>query len=178
MKKIISLVLISLLLQHGISQFFVFKLFEVKYKREIKQMIKKGVPEDQLVYFSFSKSIESQPIKNFRWTKKNEFRYNNKMYDVVERKYSHDSVYYKCIHDVKESGLFANLDKHINDFIEKNPAKKKDLITILNSLSVFYSTVQSYCINNLSGSDLHYFLTSEIILEGERELISPPPKLT
>lgn len=100
------------------------------------------------------------------------------MYDVVERKYSHDSVFYKCIHDVKESGLFANLDKHINDFVEKNPKKKKDLITILNSLSIFYSTVQSYCTNNLSGSDLHYFQTSEIILEGERELISPPPKLT
>lgn len=163
-------------MMHGVFQFFVFKIFEVKYKREIKQMIKSGIPEEKLITFTFHKNIEVSSTPEFKWTKKNEFRYQGEMYDIISQEIKDDSIVYRVFHDLKESQLFTNLDKHINGFVEKNPSRMNDLLTIINSLSKFYSPVQTVELkNNFILKDFANDI-SFVPLEGEKLLLTPPPK--
>lgn len=90
-------------------QFGIFKYRQANIRKDIKHAIKTGVPDDQLVDFIFHTKEESWI--NLDWTKpEKEFRFNNQMYDVVQKRENADTVFFRCIHDVKESGLFQQLD--------------------------------------------------------------------
>lgn len=100
-------------------QYSVFKLKQKKIRSDIKRAIKEGVPENELVDFRFHTKEESWI--NLEWTKpEKEFRFNDQMYDVVETHKSNDTIYFKCIHDVKESGLFQQLDQLTNQRSHKD----------------------------------------------------------
>ena len=83
-----------------------FELSRVSIRKEIKTRIKARVPEKDLIHLSFSQD----QLKNLTWLKKNEFRFNGHLYDVVHRSIQENgSVLLKCIDDVKEKVLFATL---------------------------------------------------------------------
>jgi hypothetical protein len=164
------------MLTHGIYQFFIFKVFEAKYKKEIRLMIKQGYPEDKLVKFVFHKDIETTPIPHFKWIKPIEFRYKGEMYDIVKTERHGDSIFYTCIHDVKESNLFANLHEHIGDFLNKKPEKNNDLLALSNSLSKLYNFPQVISIKNYSLPLERKVSKSFKILERESFILVPPPK--
>ena len=83
--------------------------FEVSHyliRKEVKALIKQGVPEKDRIIFIFSAS----EIESLQWVKKNEFRLGNRMYDVIQsRKLSHGTTEFQCISDKQEDVLFANL---------------------------------------------------------------------
>jgi hypothetical protein len=83
--------------------------FEVSHfliRKEVKTLIKQGVPEENRIIFTFS----SSEIKSLDWVKKNEFRLGNRMYDVIQsRKLRDGTTEFQCISDTQEDVLFANL---------------------------------------------------------------------
>jgi predicted nucleic acid-binding Zn ribbon protein len=93
------------------GHFGLFKAKQYKARKEIKAMIKAGVPDSLRVNF-YLDEIQSEP-KLFIWIHSKEFRYKGQMYDVVSEKEENGRVVLSCIHDVKESGLFADLDNMI-----------------------------------------------------------------
>jgi len=137
-RKHIALFLIVLVILHSGFQLLIFKVFEAKYKHEIKEMIEAGIDEKDLTLLIFGKDIRHKTVPGFEWKKKNEFRYRGEMYDIVKRKHTADSIYFYCIHDKKESKLFASLEKYIIAFLEKNPAKEKEINIITSQLSKLY----------------------------------------
>lgn len=170
-------VLILLLLFHWELPTIIFKSFEYKYKREIKQIIKAGVPEKDLVYFKFHKTIFTTSSSEFRWIKKNEFRYKNEMYDIVDVSYNSDSVMFKCIHDFKESELFASFDKYLIDLLKADPTKRNEFIGLIKSADNYYIPVQSLSIKPFN----NYGRESRISLhpktrDGFFNVLTPPPK--
>lgn len=169
--------MIFLFVTHGTSQFLVFKFFEMKYKREIRFMIKAGVPEDQLVPFTFHKEYINNPQPDFKWIKSWEFRYKGQMYDIMKTIDKGDSIKYLCIHDVKESDLFANLDKHIDKFLEKNPERKNDLQLIINSLSKYFAISGNLFYDFLFPHENNYEqLAFNKHPDNFYTIISPPPE--
>ncbi|MFH1196713.1 MAG: hypothetical protein V1720_13505 [bacterium] len=138
LKKYIALFLAVLVILHSGFQLLIFKVFEAKYKHEIKKMIEAGIDEKDLIRLVFPKDIKENPITGFEWKKKNEFRFQGEMYDIVKRKYFSDSIYFYCIHDKKESKLFASLEKYVQTFLEKNPSKGKEFNIISSQLSKLY----------------------------------------
>lgn len=169
--------MILLFVTHGTSQFLVFKLFEMKYKREIRFMIKAGVPEDQLVPFTFSKEFINKPQSDFKWIKSWEFRFKGQMYDIMKTVDKGDSIFYLCIHDVKESNLFANLDKQINNFLNKNPDRKDDLQFMINSLSKFFAVSGNIFYNFLFPHENNFEqFTYNKLSDNFHSIISPPPE--
>lgn len=104
-------------------QFGIFRYRQANIRKDIKRAIKEGVPKDQLVDFIFHTQEESWI--NLDWTKpEKEFRFNNQMYDIIETRKSNDTIFFKCIHDVKESGLFQQLDLMTNN----RSSKEKSII--------------------------------------------------
>ena len=169
--------MLLLLFLHSEMQVLIFKAYEIKYKKEVKQLIKAGIPKDELVKFSFHKNIFNEGIKNFKWMKINEFRYKNEMFDIISSKLKGDSVYFFCYRDVKESGLFAKLDDYVNRYMNDNPEKGKELQTILISLNTFYLTDEIIFNHCSFPYERDYF--SNYILLTPQEFYSiniPPPK--
>ncbi len=165
-----------ILMFHGQLHLLIFKSLEVKYKKEVKQIIKAGIPQEELVLFSFQKSIFDEDIKDFKWTKKNEFRYKNEMYDIIKTELKSDSVYFYCFHDLKESKLFKNLDAAVSDYINNNSKKQNELISLITFFNQFYSsvTVNSYNIV-FSCKEIIYEDKIINILKGIEQNINPPP---
>jgi len=83
--------------------------FEVSHyliRKEVKSIIKQGVPEENRVIFTFT----SAQMNALQWVKKNEFRLGKRMYDVIETKTSaNGTTELQCISDIQEERLFANL---------------------------------------------------------------------
>lgn len=167
----------ALLFIHAELPLLIFKSFEYKYKKEIKQLIKEGVPEKDLVHFTFHKSIIQNGAKDFKWIKKKEFRYKNEMYDVVKTEIKGDSVYYKCIHDFKESKLFANFDKYLIELLKNDSGKRNEFLTQFSSLNIYYLPSQQVTIDN------HLIIRNQCITtiraeesEGYLHILIPPPR--
>lgn len=173
----ITIILLPLILFHSEFEIILHKGLEAKYKREIRKMIKAGVPEDQLVSFVFPRDIREKTLPEFKWTKSNEFRYKGEMYDIVKEEILNDSIVYRCIHDVKESGLFKRWESYLDEYISKNPDKKSELITILETFNKYYSTTEELGLCEYPAGNL-FFPGGTIagICEEQQDIPPPPPK--
>jgi hypothetical protein len=84
----------------GFVGYFEFSHF--KLKKEIKSLLKKGVPKEELVQFTFSES----EIADLTWLKKNEFQFQGSLYDVVRSsKQANGLTVFECISDSRKSTL-------------------------------------------------------------------------
>ena len=104
----ISLLLV-LLLPAGISQLYYGYRFQ-QIKKEIKRQLKQGVPDNELVLLGIPAELEKEPNTHFQRIHAREFKYLGQMYDIVRQESCDDTTWYWCIHDFKESALFAELD--------------------------------------------------------------------
>ena len=175
-KLILSLLLIFVVLFHANLYIFVFKGFEISHKREIRKFIKEGIPESDLIEFVFSKKDLRVDNDTIKWIKSWEFRYFSEMYDIVREEESTDSVLLYCIHDPKESQLFANLDKYLFDFFSNNPDKSRELGEHLINYTKYYLP---YKVSNISlfyfCSDFNFFTINQIN-NLSYPVDHPPPK--
>jgi len=170
--------LLLLILFHSEFYIIMFKGLEVKYKREIKQQIKNGISEEKLVIFTFGKNILNEKSEDFIWMKKNEFRYKGEMYDIIKTEYKGDSIVYHVFHDLKESALFSNLDKHILDFLSSNREKGNELLSITNNFCKYYLTpvINNNQTLNPKVENLNTQYSQNIILLSPR-IFDPPPEV-
>jgi hypothetical protein len=89
-----------------------FEFSHSKLKKEIKSLLKKGVPKEDLVQFTFSET----EINNLTWLKKNEFQFQDSLYDVVYKtKHPNGLTTFQCISDSQEKVLFARLGQTISN---------------------------------------------------------------
>jgi hypothetical protein len=74
--------------------------------------LKKGVPKEELVQFTFS----AEEINNLTWLKKNEFQFQGSLYDVLySTKHKNGLITFECISDSQEKVLFARLGQTISN---------------------------------------------------------------
>lgn len=175
MKKALSILFLFIFIYNLFGYYTVFKVLQNHVRDEVKQRIKHSVPDDELVLISVSATDNYSLI----WTKPNkEFRYRGEMYDIVRLETKRDLILYYCIHDFKESKLFANIDDHIQRHIADNPEQRKEVENILIKLAKVYF-FQVISINSPDETQLDvkyetYFLTYNSICLG---IVTPPPKL-
>lgn len=115
--------------------FFVFKILQHEIRQEIKQQIKAGVPEADLVLF---KIFEGKPHPAFQRVEEHEFRYHSKMYDIVRQEAHGDTTWYYCLADEKETQLFANLDELVKQDMAGNPQHRKQIDELLRLFGALY----------------------------------------
>lgn len=111
-----------------------FKLAQYKIQKEIKMLLKKGVPEDKLYIIS----IPVKNIKDIDWTRDGkEFRHKGNMYDIVRVENGKDTIHYHCVNDQQETQLFAHLEEMVDQQMnnDKSPVGR----TAKNLLKLFWS---------------------------------------
>ncbi len=116
---------------------------------EMKQRIKNGIPEEQRVVIKITPEIENN-AEVFTRMHSREFRYRGEMYDVLSLEASGDTILYTCIHDVKESGLFKNLDKMVSYQLHHNSNEKHNRDLALHFFSQHYLALDNFRANAIS----------------------------
>ena len=176
-KKIISIFLLILIVSHGILQFMLYKVMQVKYRLDMVEQISHGIPDSYLTILKFGKSNYKMSSGNIKWIEDDEFRYQNLMYDVVKTKTVGDSIYLYCIMDENESQLYSCFEKYIHNLVEEEPDKLKDLLSIDIFFSQFYSnSLNSNFENHLHLTKQNYNLLTLAILSVDKFLTTPPPR--
>lgn len=94
-------------------------------RHEVKQRLKHGVPEEDRVLLKIPLSLEQTENDVFHRVHAGEFRYKGEMYDILKSENHGDTTWYVCIHDVKESGIFKQLDDQVKRFVSSNPAHQR-----------------------------------------------------
>jgi hypothetical protein len=90
----------------------------------MKTLLKTGAP-DSLHHYFYLDVIEALP-EEITWIHSKEFRYRGDMYDILSRTEENGRILLHCIRDVKESGLFAELDRLVNLNMSGNPAQNNE----------------------------------------------------
>jgi hypothetical protein len=172
-KNLIASGMLLLVISHGILQFGMFELFQSKHRAEVYNLISKGVPDEDRVIFSFSISEYGNYITSIEWKDENEFRYKDKMFDIIKTEVKGDSVYLYCLYDSNDTDLFAVLDK----LIEEDSENSDEQIGLDNYLSQNYSCSSLHFYNYPLLSDNNYsekYIYN--LLDGEYLLNTPPPR--
>lgn len=134
----VSWFLLLILLFQPLGYLVIFKIQQYQVRREIKQRLKAGVPEHKLLLLKIPRALEEQPNSSFQRIHSREFRYQGNMYDIIRQELHHDTTWYYCILDAKETGLFANLDEMVKRETAQNSRNKPQLERLYQLLNVLF----------------------------------------
>lgn len=152
----------------------VFKIQQYQIRKEIKHLIKLGVPDNQLVHISISPKNENQ----LEWMHSKEFRYKGTMYDIVKTELINDTTtLYHCVTDQQETKLFANLDEHVKKNMNSKNNGSNPIKNLFKFLSTLYSQSQNQTwpscqLKEVAKCQFSYFYSSPSL-----DITSPPPKI-
>lgn len=130
--KFIAIALLLLLLLQLAGYFLIFTVQRFEIHHVIKQQLKAGIPEGELVLLKIPKNLEEKTNSLFQRIHEREFRYDGSMYDVVRQETHGDTTWYYCLSDEKETQLFANLDEFVKREVKQQTKRKALLAKLLN----------------------------------------------
>jgi len=176
-KRVIALILIfSIFVSNSIGVILVYNQIKFYHKRVIKTSIRNNSFTQLVEVLAFSKSGINEKIYDLKFLEENEFRFNGRMYDVISKWETQDSIFYKCINDTKEEELeFAFVQFVVNNNNRQDlPLPIKQILKSLN-IDLFYSGFSS----NFSNLNFDYlnFSSSDKLVIIYLEVPSPPPRI-
>jgi len=125
MQKVVSIFLIIVLLCQSAGHFIFFKIKQFEIRTEIKHRIKSGLADDDLTLLKIPNLLISSPNLQFQWIHKGEFRFEEKLFDIVNTEKRGSETWFYCIDDHDETLLFANLDILVKNEMKKNRDQRK-----------------------------------------------------
>jgi hypothetical protein len=152
-----------------------FKFHQLRIRREIKNQIKSGIPEEQLHHLSFS----SERSGDIQWTQRNrEFIYRGDRYDIVFSRKEGSIIHYYCINDREEESLFANLNELVGNKLKNDCQSNKNLtVKLIRALTTLYILNDSLTSITAYHRKLSHFTGFTFSLSSPfYEYNSPPPK--
>ena len=168
--------MLFLLVSHGVIQFTLFEIFQLKYKADATQKIMNGVTEADLQLIKIKKADIQNHLVKFYWENNKEFRFQNHIYDLVKSETTEDYLLLYCIEDNNESKLYSILDKWLGSIFEETDGTPDELSGFTIYLSHYYSS-SDYLANRYYSqiNSLNYKFSFKL-LEGMVQVITPPPQ--
>ena len=125
MKRTIAIILSVIFLFQLTGFLIVFTVKQQAIRKEIKHLIKNGVPQNELIAIEFNSSNKL----DFDWKHSREFSYKGSMYDIVRTDTINQNTFlFYCVNDIQEKQLFANLDKMVSScFSEQSKQRDKQI---------------------------------------------------
>ena len=169
MKKLFSIALVLVFFYSFIGFYLNFVIEQTVIKEQVNEKIIQNLPDNDLTIIRIS-SWENRKITWLEEEK--EFRLEGILYDVVKIKKEKGSICYYCFCDVKESKLFANLDKLVRDQSDHSKSK-----TNLNKqhINVFFHEI--ILPRELTESPVHYCNYTSVYKSLLSDVLSPPPRI-
>ena len=176
-RKTVQYILLFLFIWQIVGFVTYFEISHFKLKKEVKLLLKQGVPKDELVCFEFT----DNEMNDLIWLKKNEFNLNGSLFDVVRKSKDNNGVnHLECLSDKKETVLFARLNQTISQNLgdEQSQTPIANWMKLLkipnnipqNSLQIDLVNLQSEDFNEIPYLNQYSFESKRIP--------SPPPQFS
>jgi hypothetical protein len=151
--------------------------FEVSHyliRKEVKSIVKQGVPEENRVIFTFT----SAQMKSLQWVEKHEFRLGKRMYDVIEtRTLANGCTELQCISDTQEERLFANLSFSVgrNMGHDQHSTPYTTLFKIIQTPALLNEQPAIVEVVDIARNLTQYFTYTAPVSEEFRRSVEQPP---
>jgi len=178
MRTFAVLLILSLFLIQSGGFLLLFKIYEFQISTEIRNNIKTGIPNDELVIFRIPNSSLESFKENFVLFEDDEFRLEDKMYDVVRMERNSEETIYYCVPDTRESELYSRLDQLVNKSLSDDPLKKKLNSNFQIFLSALFFDQPQQMKFEVSCKKINPLLSTFSIESISPECLSPPPRKT
>ena len=173
MRKTIAIFLLLLFAFNTGGFLFVFKIQQIRIRKEVKHQIKIGVPDADLTVIVVSEEIKNE----IDWKNEGEFSFRGVMYDIVRKSSNKNgNLQLYCITDTQETLLFADLNKQVNKQMETRKKDKNtvnNLFKLLTIIQVMPEYKYSECLIEIKKSDLQ----TAFYLSPSLDILIPPPKM-
>jgi hypothetical protein len=175
MRKVASILIVSLLLFNSMGYYIAFKASQYTLRKEIKKKIKNSFSDNDLIQIAVSDNDQEKKAE-MEWTDEHEFRYHGHMFDVIRYRTSNDTTYYSCINDVKEEALFANLDNMVKQQSEKGTPYSSKVIKLINSI-IRVAIPENVHLTEYNGNEVTILEAIEFSQSSySGDVPAPPPK--
>jgi len=174
LKKIISIVILSLFVYNTIGFLAIHPFMSMYYK--YMGMLRADMPseEEMIELLIFNKEDIEKGRIDFRWIHSREFKYNGDMYDIVTKEVTDEQLIVYVINDTKEKKLEEEFEKRVH----RNSTENKNLPTIVKYSSSISEPVFSNQINFIldyqSAFDCRL---NDLYKSLYFDIPSPPPRL-
>jgi hypothetical protein len=172
--RLSSLFFALLLIFQMQGPWLIFKIQQQAVRSEIKQQLKAGVPEDELVNLKIAKVWEEEPNDRFEREHSREFRFDGEWYDIMRSQDLGDTTLYVCIHDVKESRLFERLAELTLAEMSEPEQEENRLLILSNFISDYHFESEKLSLIDLNSNRLLYDQRS-LDIRNYHPIICPPP---
>ncbi len=164
-----------LILFNSTGYFIYHSVYKQQIQSEVKSLLKNTVPAKQLERIFIAYQQEDQLF----WTKKDkEFRYQGQMYDIVHTLVQGDGTLYLCIHDFKESKLFAHLDEHIYNYVAHSAEHRNKHQKAFKNFSLNYLfSINTMVFNIRNAEELDYPPFNLFLASRDGLVPDPPPRM-
>lgn len=177
LKRVFAYLFLAVFIYTSVGFYGTFIIQQRQTRKEIKRLIKQGVPEEKLTKLSFDPS--SDEYKQLVWVKKNEFRYNGQMFDIVRQSTDENGIiHYACINDKQEEMLFANLDDYIDNDQLPSSGKQKKVNDIFKKLINYHSVFQKCSMDKGVANEFLYPFLSFATSNTSEDIPTPPPRFS
>lgn len=175
-RLIIYFIVVSIFLSNSIGITIIHNQIKFFHKKAIKESIKANTFNEVVEILSFSKTGLKNNEYELKFIEKYEFRFNGKLFDIIESWESEDTIFYKCINDTKEEKLEEAFVQYV-----VNNSKRQDLPLpikqVINSLiQDLYFISTNFLISPSEISHLKIQHNSSLI-EYFSEIPDPPPRI-
>lgn len=136
-------------------------------RNEVKERIIAGISKKKLVLLKFSEKDK----KGLNWEHRGEFKYRDEYYDIVHERVKHDTTFYWCWQDNKETEISKKLNSLLADALGNRPRDQENQERLTQFL-------QSLYLSDFQHPDYLIFKSKELIsyyfFNDNSLYISPP----
>lgn len=135
----------------------------------------KPLKEEMIELLIFNKEDIQQNKISFKWIHSREFKFNDNMYDIVEKKETETELIIYCINDTEEKKLEEEFEKKIH----RNSIEDKQIPTSnsLNFVSISEPAESEKPNSLLFSESTLSFWSTEFYQSLNLDIASPPPRL-
>ena len=174
MKRTTSILLLLLFAYNIAGLYVTFKVLQMEAKEEAVRQIAANLPEEDLDVIVIDSSALNDGSSKIIWKEEGkEFRFEDKLYDVVRIKYSNGKAHLICLNDVNEENIIQNF----SNFIHKKTDNNNKWNNLLSKIPSYYFQEIRY---NLTELDSNPFRLEEIssYKNFTAKIDTPPPRIS
>lgn len=173
-QKLITILILSCLLIYMGGYHLVYEVYRAGIKQDMRAYLKKHADTKMGEYLSFSARNHIIQAKEFDWEETDqEFSYLGSMYDVVNIRYTTDSVFICALPDNRENNLaeqLATLHKNSQDHHSAS-------LSLIKMFSVFIQTIPDNTTTFRLFRSVHISYPGIAIHRTGADVQTPPPRV-
>lgn len=112
------------------------QLQQQQVRREMKRLIRAGLPEEQLQRFEFDDDGRLVGGERVEWVEAHEFRHRGVMYDIARTENEGGHTVHYCVRDDAETAVYAQLDRLAREETNRNPERRQQSARLMQLLQL------------------------------------------